>query len=83
MQRVLYKGAPLMPLKFADGPGGRRTDEKYWHAVVMTRCQGWEVVQRISTAERYVTVGKLHREAAVEDDELFVSCAVEGFEFAA
>lgn len=83
LQRVMYKGTPLMPLRFATGGSRSSADgngERYWHAVVVTRVESWDVVGRISEDERYKTLGTFHREAAVEDDELFVSCAVEGFE---
>lgn len=79
LQRVIYKGAPLMPLRFARG-GSSKDGEGYWHAVVMTRVESWEIVARISEDERYKTLGTFHRDSAVEDDELFISCPVEGFE---
>jgi hypothetical protein len=94
LQRVIYKGTPLMPLRFARrgrstskvtedvNETGQREDEGYWHAVVMTWVESWEVVKRISENELYTTVGTFHRDAAVQDDELFVSCAVDGFEMA-
>lgn len=59
---------------------GSTSSNNYWHAVVMTRVASWDVVARISENELYKTLGTFHRDAAVEDDELFVSCAIEGFE---